>query len=662
MSISRADAYRGDIDGLRAVAVLGVVVFHLSPTSLSGGYIGVDMFFVISGYLITAQIRNALAENRFSFVDFYAKRIRRLYPALLATMLLTLVIAYFTLFPGEMKRVSQAMLATAFYVPNIYFFNEADYFSDEAVRPLLHTWSLGVEEQFYLVFPALLVLLARLPLRVAGAGLVALTVLSLAYAEYLVGRDASAAFYLSPTRFWEFSTGALLTFLPRGRARPPLATGQAIAGAAAVGGSMLLFSEVTSVPGVVTLLPVLGTALLIRAGEAKNWVSTALSRNPLRYIGTISYALYLVHWPLIVFTKALYQSSLPRISEIALLTLSIGLAHALTRYVERPVRRIQLPSRRGFIYAGAAVSTASVAMVSLATMSTEGFASRYPTDALRMAAYLDYDARETFRSGTCLINAEADREDDAFDEELCLGGQGDERARLLLIGDSFAAQFYESLQRAFPRLGIAQVTATGCRPLLRSSGSDRCVSLMRKAYSQIIPRHDFTTIILAARWKTEDIPELVRTVEDLRKHTGKVYVFGPLIEYEQPLPRLLALEEMDQTPRDIVVEARDLRRARQLDDRMETAVAAVGANVRYISLLDQLCDTQDCRTLTPSGAPTQFDYGHLTVEGASLILAGLQEKGRLRTIRALARQTQPVPGREGVSVQPPGGLGHSPLQ
>src|SRR5690606_3508905 len=226
MSISGAGAYRGDIDGLRALAVLGVVLFHLSPTSLSGGYVGVDVFFVISGYLITAQIRDALAEGRFSFVDFYASRIRRLYPALLATMLLTLAFAYFTLFPVEMKRVAQAMLAAALYVPNIYFFAEADYFAEGAVRPLLHTWSLGVEEQFYLVFPALLVLLARFPSRVAGSAVAALALLSLAYAEHLVGYDASAAFYLSPTRFWEFSTGALLTFLPPSRTRPPLAAGQ----------------------------------------------------------------------------------------------------------------------------------------------------------------------------------------------------------------------------------------------------------------------------------------------------------------------------------------------------------------------------------------------------------------------------------------------------
>lgn len=637
MSISGAGAYRGDIDGLRALAVLGVVLFHLSPTSLSGGYVGVDVFFVISGYLITAQIRDALAEGRFSFVDFYASRIRRLYPALLATMLLTLAFAYFTLFPVEMKRVAQAMLAAALYVPNIYFFAEADYFAEGAVRPLLHTWSLGVEEQFYLVFPALLVLLARFPSRVAGSAVAALALLSLAYAEHLVGYDASAAFYLSPTRFWEFSTGALLTFLPPSRTRPPLAAGQAMAGAAAVCGSMLLFSEVTSVPGVVALVPVLGTALLIRAGEVSNSVSRALGRRPLRYIGTISYALYLVHWPLIVFAKALHQSSLSRASELALLILSIALAHTLTRYVERPVRRIPLPARRGFIYGGAALATASITIASLATISAEGFAARYPADALRMADYLDYDARKTFRSGSCLINAEADRQDDGFDKELCLGGRGPGPARLLLIGDSYAAQFYEPLQRAFPQLGIAQVTATGCRPLLRASGAERCVSLMRGAYGEIIPRADYTAIILAARWKTEDVAELARTVDDLRRHTGKVYVFGPLVEYEQPLPRLLALEELDRSARDIVEEGRDLRRARQLDERLEAAVAPLGSNVRYISLIDQLCHAQDCSTLTPSGAPTQFDYGHLTVEGASLILARLQGQGRLGTISALAR-------------------------
>lgn len=640
--------YRADIDGLRAIAVLGVVLFHLSPTTLTGGFVGVDIFFVISGYLITGHIRKALAEGDFSFLDFYAKRIRRLYPALVVTMLLTIAGAYFLLFPLELKHVSQAALAAAFYVSNYYYLFSIDYFSHNEIRPLLHTWSLAVEEQFYLVFPALLLALSRATRRTAALAILALAICSLAYAQFLVGNDSALAFYGAPTRFWEFAAGALLTYLPSPKQTARSVPAVAAFGLAAVIAAVVLMSETSPVPGPVALLPVLGAAAIIRAGESENRVSQLLAFAPLRYIGRISYALYLVHWPLIVFTKALYQLSLPHWLEAALLAASILLADLLTRFVERPFRALPLPSRRQFVYAAGAVSTAVIATVSVATISSDGFASRYPSQVRRMISYLDYETDASFRTGTCLLNAEAEREDDGFNAAMCLTRADDATPDVLLIGDSYAAQYQAALNRAFPHLALGQVSATGCRPLLHAEGTERCVSLMRWAFSRVIPNRHYAAIILSGRWKSAELPRLAQTVRFLSPYADQVYVFGPMVEYAQPLPRLLALQDIDlldgDLDRDVVREGRYLAIAQQLDERMGDMFADFGGNVRYVSVLDELCDMRTCTTITPSGAPAQFDYGHLTTDGASLILHRLQNEGRLRTLRTARKIVRP-PGR-----------------
>lgn len=647
-------SYRSDIDGLRAIAILCVVIFHLSPTTLDGGFIGVDVFFVISGYLITHQIRAGVESGTFSFKDFYAKRIRRLYPGLIAVVAVTLVAAYVLLLPTELEKIAKSALSASLYSANIYSYYTVDYFSHDEIRPLLHTWSLSVEEQFYLFFPICLVTLLHRSRKVAGAAIAFLALCSLGYAEYTVERDASLAFYSGLSRFWEFAAGALLTFLGPAKASAPVHAGGALCGLVLIFASAVWMSEASPVPGLIMLAPVLGAVLLLRVGETSNPVSAALSAPPFVYLGKISYALYLVHWPLIVFAKTLYQLSLPRWMEGALLALSILLADLLSRLVERPLRGISVPRRRQWIFATGAGSTVMIALVGVSVLYTDGFASRYPADARRMISYLDYDAKSAFRAGTCLINAEADREDDEFDEASCVN-LDDRVPEVLLIGDSYAAQYRDALSRKFPGLEVGQITATGCRPLLDAQGADRCVSLMRRAFADIIPHHRFAAIIVSGRWQSDELPALVSTVRYLMEHSPKVYVFGPMVEYTQPLPRLLALQNLDMidgdVDRNLLHSSRELERARRLDDHMSRIFASYVPKATYVSVLEQLCTEASCTTVTPKGVPTQFDYGHLTGAGATLVLDRLLAEGQLQMLASVSDQ-QLLNGRcQGMSAE-----------
>lgn len=628
-----AREHRGDIDGLRAVAVLAIVLFHLNPATLTGGFIGVDIFFVISGFLITSNIYRDLQSEGFSFLDFYARRIRRLYPALIVTVLVTLAAAFLFLFPSELEKTARGAVATVLYVSNIFFYDKINYFTVGEVRPLLHTWSLAVEEQYYLIFPLILVLLYRFARRAIIPALFLIAIFSLGFAEYLIRVDASAAFYWSPPRFWEFMAGSLIVFLPHRPLPRPMADGAVIAGLFAILVAILAFTPTSPVPGLLALLPVCGTALIIYAGQQRGLAASALlSLPPMRFFGRISYSLYLVHWPLIVITEATYQAGLFLPAQIGLLFASILLAWLSYRYVELPVRQLPLPTYRPQMLAYCGVSTLSILMIGAVLHWTGGFQARFPERSRDLVAYLDYKTDGQFRSGICMMNSGSERLNARFNEARCLRRTGPDRPHVLLIGDSHAAQYYRALRHAFPRVDIAQITATGCRPVLHTEGADRCVDLMRTAFTRIIPEQKFSAIVLAGRWKRKDVPKLVETARFLETETGMVYVFGPVVEYSLPLPRLLAMSTVRNDHMDVVRDSSRLSEKLALDAIMSKALDVAGQHIRYISILHELCSNGRCRTTTASGVPTQFDYGHLTYEGAAYVLSKLKSDGRLTAL------------------------------
>ena len=296
-------SYRPDIDGLRAIAVVSVILFHLN--ALRGGFVGVDIFFVISGFLITSLLwKEIQATGTVSLIGFYDRRIRRIFPALFAMFAVSWVVGFLYLFPNEFTAFARSMLAALLSVANLFFWRESGYFAAAAsTKPLLHTWSLGVEEQFYVLFPPLLALLYKLSARRLKLSLTVLALLSFALCVALTRSSPDAAFYLPVTRAWQLLFGSLLALNDLAVLRHRLwRNAAALLGLLILGYTLLRFSSATPFPGYMALLPTLAAALLIAAGtKGKTLVGRVLSFKPFVFVGLISYSLYLWHWPLIVF-------------------------------------------------------------------------------------------------------------------------------------------------------------------------------------------------------------------------------------------------------------------------------------------------------------------------------------------------------------------------
>jgi peptidoglycan/LPS O-acetylase OafA/YrhL len=357
--------YRPDIDGLRAVAVLAVVFFHAKLPGFSGGFIGVDVFFVISGYLITGLIADDCRNGRFTFANFYFRRIRRIVPALVCVYAACTLLAALLMLPSDMAEFGRSLRSSAMFVSNHFFYRLADYFGGQSdLKPLLHTWSLSIEEQFYLVWPAVFLLLIRWRNGWLHNVIAAVGGLSLAASVAMVGYHREAAFFLAPFRAWELLLGAWLALLPaRPALSPRIAEMCASAGLLLILGSTLLLAEGDPFPGLLALPPCLGTALLIIAGTQPKptLVTRWLSMRPAVAVGLVSYSLYLWHWPLLAFAR--YHVDRPlRWSETAsLLLASLLLSAATYRWVERPARRLQ-PAQTRLVLGAGVLSLAAVGL------------------------------------------------------------------------------------------------------------------------------------------------------------------------------------------------------------------------------------------------------------------------------------------------------------
>lgn len=380
------DRYRRDIDGLRAIAILPVLLFHAHVGGFSGGYVGVDIFFVISGFLITGIIAREVDDRQFSLIRFYERRFRRIMPALALTILVVLGAAACLYLPGDIEDVPKSALAATLFSSNLWFFTDTGYFAGGAdTKPLLHTWSLAVEEQFYIGFPILLMLIARCAPR-WRAGLVGAIAAGSLLLAILMQRDTSGfTFYLLPTRAWELFTGALLALgaVPAVRARW-LREVIALAGLLAIAFAVACYDRDTIFPGATALAPVLGAAALLHCAPRTS-VGRLLALPPLVGIGLISYSLYLWHWPLIVFTE--YATDLPLAGAVQVMVIAASLVAATLswRFVERPFRNTRsMPARRVFQFTGSAMLLLST--LSAALLLAGPWPSRFSPQVLRLIA------------------------------------------------------------------------------------------------------------------------------------------------------------------------------------------------------------------------------------------------------------------------------------
>ncbi|MEN1973160.1 acyltransferase family protein [Luteimonas sp. MJ204] len=627
-------AYRADIDGLRAIAVLAVIGYHAFPGLVPGGFVGVDVFFVISGYLITSLLRDELASRqRIRLGAFYVRRIRRLFPALGLVLAACLVAGWWLLVPSDYASLGRHAAASAGFIANLVFWFDADYFSPAAdTLPLLHLWSLGVEEQFYLAWPLLLVLAARMGVGLRGLAVLA-GVLSLAACLMLTPKDPSAAFFLPLTRFWELLAGAWLALRsPVGTAAAPprrraLAEMAAVVGLAMVLAACFILDDQAAFPGWRALLPVIGCVLMLTATPAARWMRWLLSRPALVWIGLVSYPLYLWHWPLLSFARIHAAGEVAPLLRLALVALAFAFAGLTWWLVERPLRR-RMRARAALLVLLPTMSV--VLLASLAVWGLRGIESR-AGEPVRAYANYGYDWREPSREGRCSLTG-ASGEPAMFLPE-CVDPPGPAARPLVAIwGDSHAALLYPGLREAAgDRLRLAQFTRSGCRPYL-SSTKPFC----RESNAWVIARIAELQpeyAVLFSYWTANDYVDPAQVLRNLDETivamqdagVRQVVVVGPAPRWREWLPKLL-VRRYDAAPFLRVpqrLRGETLPEPGVLDRALATALAG-RTGVTHVSALDRLCDLRGCLVYVDDpGELTTWDYGHLGPRASRRVADGV---------------------------------------
>lgn len=541
--------YRREIDGLRSVAVLPVLFFHAGFSAFSGGYVGVDIFFVISGYLITSIISSEINEKRFSIIDFYERRARRLLPALFLVMATCIPFAWFWLLPGDMKDFSQSIVAVLSFASNILFWRESGYFSPDAeLKPLLHTWSLAVEEQFYLLFPLFLMLTWRLGRRGVLWATAALVLVSLSLAHWGVTNKPGAAFYLLPTRGWELAIGALVALhMQNGNVASKSPAGVAnvlsLTGLLSILYAIFLFDESVPFPGLYALVPTVGTALIILFATPATWVGRGLSSRLPVAIGLISYSAYLWHQPLLAFAKHRHLHEPGMALRGALIIASLALAYLTWRFVEARFRNRSIFTRKHvFAFSG------SVAML-LASFGIAGhlsnghFTRAQPSD---LAQDLQYRTRPNHGLSPACEGAEPGAAP-------CITSTEPEIA---IWGDSYAMHLVDGILASNPDSKIVQLTWSDCgpilglaqsRPLLPPNWSRDCIARNDRVFEYIRSHKSIKYVVLSSPFSYfvepgknvltrdgdirpgQEVAEthLLRTLASLKEIGVKPIVFSP---------------------------------------------------------------------------------------------------------------------------------------
>lgn len=617
--------YRPDIDGLRGIAVLGVVLFHARLGFLTGGYAGVDIFFVISGYLITSIILGELEAGNFTLAKFYERRIRRILPALVAIVCLTWLAAILFYMPPEFRDFSQTVAATPLFAANLALWHQTAYFGTPAeIRPLLHLWSLAVEEQFYLLFPVTLLVLHRF-WRAGKFTIVWLTLLvSLGLSIWLTNRYPAAAFYLPVTRAWELMAGAIIAFdivPPPHRQHTAELVG--LAGVLLIAFSLLFYSSETHFPGYAAIMPCLGAALLIHSGKDRRTIaSRALSVRPVVFVGLISYSLYLIHWP--IFAIVRYYWILPLSPAMtAAIILASGLGAFLSwKFVELPFRRRGGAIALRPLLMGAAVASLCLVLAGTVGYVSNGIPSRYPG-----YAHLDYRNRlPEYKVGSCFFLESQTISQWNLNRCTLTPGPG---PLTLLWGDSFAAHYAPGLEAEGASIQgrIVQFAAASCAPILdqESSWRGRCSELAKDAMD-IVERYKIERVILSLDWSQESnyygnfYAGIRRTIEDLRKKGVEVVVLGQS-------PAFMFWDSLD-------VEYRLGITHRSTSNFYPFLAFAPGFNaalrkelpdVKFIDPMAALCRPDLCR-ITSGHQSLYIDGGHYSVLGSDQAVRAIADR------------------------------------
>ncbi len=602
--------YRADIDGLRAISILLVVGYHAQPWLVPGGFVGVDIFFVISGFLITRIILTEAKAGTFSALKFYARRVRRIFPALIVVLAVTYLIGWFVLLPESFALLGESTAAGVAFVSNLFQFGQSGYFApDAAENPLLHLWSLGIEEQFYIFWPLLLVVMFGSKHRrfwigaVAGASFGVSLMVFFGYKEW--------SFYSPISRAWELLAGGILANrLVESPDRRPLSLHDnvvAAIGMLAIVGSAIALNRESLFPGAYALLPVLGAVLIISSPNAAvNRI--LLSSRAMVWIGLISYPLYLWHWPLLSYL-AIVRNGVPNVVEVwAAVIVAFGLAWLTFRFVEIPLRRKPSAVPR------LSLALLAIGIAGIATAANSGFGFRFPAE-IRDIAMLAPQNNAGFRD-KCFLEAPGARLDGNCIEP------GD-KPLLFLWGDSTAAALYPGLRKAEDTIPfrLARFAVPGCAPILAAgvgcdAKNDLIFAFVKSSHPDIV--------LLHAMWdRTHDLGKLAETVRQLKAlGIPRIVILGPVPLWKRTLPNAL-------------VNAYRLRHV--ILDRIAAGVTGAGADeqmrafsqaddVEYISAWRALCDDEGCLTRVGPAADdvVTTDIVHLSDAGSKFLVGKIE--------------------------------------
>ncbi|MEZ5830637.1 MAG: acyltransferase family protein [Dongiaceae bacterium] len=641
--------YRADIDGLRALAVVAVLLFHAGVPLVGGGYVGVDVFFVISGYLITSLILHEQDAGAFSLTSFYHRRIRRILPALFVMICGCAIVGWFLLAPLDYARLGQNMAGAALSFSNLQFWFTAGYFDTPAAeKPLLHTWSLGVEEQFYLVFPIYLILVRRiwpskrLPLTAAFC------LASFAFASIAAFRDPNGAFYLPHARLWELLIGGLLAMgVAPAPTRATLRTAAATLGLALVAGTAIFYSGDTIFPGIAALPPTIGTALVIWSGTGgTSVVGQALAARPLVFLGKISYSLYLWHFPLLAFGLYVGLGEMSPATTAMLLAAAFVLAVLSWHFVEQPARRAGGRLRWRTVASSAACGVILLVFAGLTLQVSGGFAIRLREGALQLIA--GRSQRNPDRLA-CYVpsstNIDLGR--------LCVLGSGEASPSFILWGDSHGEAMRGAVSAAATAVGRSGVFAgeLGCPPLIGTAQPRKpaCAAVSDALFHLINETKSIGTVILAARWGwwAESVPYkresgepvalalagfpdaevanraalsigLEHTISALLSAGKRVWIVGPVPEVGYDVPRYFYLRSLG------FADGLDIAPTRAEFNQRQAFVLdllndlAGRYQVGTIWPHERLCNDISC-AITRDGHILYADDDHLSVFGAKSI-------------------------------------------
>lgn len=623
--------YRTEIDGLRALAVIPVILFHAGFQVFSGGFIGVDVFFVISGYLITSIILAEKQTDRFSLVNFYERRARRILPALFLVMGVSLPFAWLWLVPEDLVAFSKSISCVPIFLSNLLFYKQSGYFDAAAeLKPMLHTWSLAVEEQYYLLFPVILIIAWRYGKKFIIGLMIFIFIASLSYAQYQVHTKPSAAFYLLPSRFWELLIGSFIAFYYADRnIKKHSHTAEqlgSVLGFICIIYAIFAFDTQTPFPSLYTLLPTVGAALIIIFANQRTLIGKLLSTKWMLGIGLVSYSSYLWHQPLFAFTR--HRSLVePGLGVMAMLTiLSFILAYLTWRYVERPFRNKHRFSRRQ-VFASAGIISILFIGIGLTVQRTNGLLYLYDQQQLKLVGKIDESKDYTWRR----LN---DLEHQDFKPNTY---------KIMVVGDSFAGDFINAVFENNPSSEVSfstHVIGAVCGNLYLEDDVSKYIDIKshkicleqnwygNKKVAKLIEQADQVWLISA--WQSWQLAFINKSIANLEKRFGKKFMIVGSKSFGKKIKKIQLSEFSDKSLSELINIKLPLPNEQvSINNFMKHNISSD----IFFDLTEMVCQSEvECRIFDNGGNLIAYDGGHTTIDGAKYIGTMLSKNPRFSVI------------------------------